>query len=80
MIECVNFHFTKRSCAQSMKITLRKNDYIISFVVILGLLLFNMISDAGNWVDAVLKSLGIAFLGSLVIGSFTNVFFGRRRE
>lgn len=63
-----------------MKITLRKKDYIISFVVILGLLLFNMISDAGNWVDAVLKSFVIAVLVSLVIGSFTNVFFGRRRE
>lgn len=63
-----------------MKITLRKKDYIISFVVIFVLLLLNVISGPKNWTEIILKSLGISIVGSLLVGSITNVLFGKKTE
>ena len=58
--------------------TLRKLDYIISFVILMLFLLFNIVDSGKSIIPEILLSVVLALLLSLVIGTITNFLFRKK--
>jgi len=53
----------------------RKRDYIISFIIMLGLSLFNIIGGVGSIVGPVVLSIVASLFISFIVGTLTNFIF-----